>query len=41
MPLVDETDSGIEVRRWVVRWLEVVVEEYKRLEGWVSQSNEG
>ena len=31
LPLVDITDLGIEVRRWVVRWLEVLAEEDIRL----------
>ena len=31
MVLVDETNSGIEVRRLVGRWLEVIVGEYERL----------
>ena len=41
MPLVDETESGVEVKRWVGIFLEVVMEEDKRLEGWVCHGNEG
>ena len=33
LPLVDIKDSGIEVIRWVVIWLEVLVEKESRLEG--------
>ena len=33
LPLVDTKKSGIEVRKWVGRWLEVLVEEDTRLEG--------
>ena len=31
LPLVDITESGIEVRKWVGRWLEVLVEQDGRL----------
>ena len=37
LPLVDITESGIEVRKWVGRWLEVLVEQHGRFEGWVFQ----
>ena len=37
LPLVDTTELGIEVRKWVGRWLEVLVEEDGRLKGWVFQ----
>ena len=37
VPLVHENNSGIEVRIWVGRWLEVIVGEDKRIEGWVFQ----
>ena len=33
LPLVDITYSGIEVIRWVVIWLEVLVDKESRLEG--------
>ena len=33
LPLVDIKDSGIEVIRWVLIWLEVLVEKESRLEG--------
>ena len=35
--LVDEKNLGIQVRRWVVRYLEVIVVDYDSLEGWVFQ----
>ena len=41
LPLVDITDSGIEVRRWVGRLLEVLVDENSILEGWVFQREVG
>ena len=41
VPLVEEIDSGVEVKRWVGIFLEVVMEEDKRLEGWVCHGNEG
>ena len=34
-PLVDTTESLIEVMKWMGRWLEVLVEEYGRLKGCV------
>ena len=37
VPLVDEKDYGIQVSRWVGRWLEVIVVKDERLEGWVLQ----
>ena len=33
LPLVDITDSGIEVIRWVVIWIEVLVEKESPLGG--------
>ena len=39
--LVDENDSGVEVKRWVGIFLEVVVEEDEWLEGWFFHGNEG
>ena len=33
LPVVDITDSGIEVIRWLVIWIEVLVEKDIRLEG--------
>ena len=36
-PLVDITESVIEVRKWVVRWLYVLVEQDKSLEGSLFQ----
>ena len=41
LPLVDTTESGIEVRKWVGRWSEVLVEQDGRLEGWMLQGKEG
>ena len=41
LPLVDTTESGIEVRKWVGRWLELLVEEDGWLEGWVFQREGG
>ena len=35
VPLVDETNSGIEVRIWVGIWMEVIVGADERIEGWV------
>ena len=37
VPLVHENNSGTEVTIWVGRWLEVIVGEDKRIEGWVFQ----
>ena len=37
LPLADTTGSGIEVRKWVGRLLELLVEEYRQLEGYVFQ----
>ena len=34
LPLVDTTELGIEVRKWVGRWLDVIVEMDGQLEGW-------
>ena len=41
LPLVDIKESVIEVRKWVVRWLEVLMEQYGRLEGWVFRGKGG
>ena len=41
VPFLDETNSGIGVRIWVGRWLEVIVGENKRLEGCVFQRDKG
>ena len=35
MPLVGVKGSGIYIRKWVGRWLKVLVEEKRRTEGWV------
>ena len=37
VPLVDEKDYGIQVSRWVGRWLEVILVKDERLEGWELQ----
>ena len=41
LPLVDITDSEIEVSRWVGRCLEVLVEEESWLEVWVFHRDIG
>ena len=41
LPLLDITESGIEVRKRVGIWLEVLVEEDGKLEGWVFQIEGG
>ena len=41
LPLVDITESVIEVRKWVGGWLEMLLEEDVRLEGWVFQREGG
>ena len=41
LPLVDMTDSGIEIRRWVGRCLEIMVEDDGISEGLVLQHIEG
>ena len=41
VPLIDEMNFGISVKRWVRRWLEVIVEEDERLQGWVFQRDNG
>ena len=33
LPLVDVTGPGIEIRKWVGRWMEIMVEEEWRIEG--------
>ena len=38
LPLVDVTESGIKIRRWVGRWWEILVEEDGRSEGLVLQN---
>ena len=40
-PLVEITELVIEVRKWVGRWLEVLVKQDGRLEGLVFQIEEG
>ena len=37
LPLVDVTGSGMKIRKWVGRWLEIMVEEEGITEGWVFQ----
>ena len=37
LPLVDVIGPGIEIRKWVGRWLKLLVEEEGRTEGWVFQ----
>ena len=37
LALVDITDSVIEIRTWVGRWIEVLVEKDNSLEIWVFQ----
>ena len=37
LPLVDVTNSGTEIRKWVERWLYILVEDYGRAEGWSLQ----
>ena len=41
LPMLDDKNLGIQVKRWVGRWLEVIVGEDKRLEGWVFQREKG
>ena len=41
LTLVDTTGLGIEIRRWVGRWLEIMVEEEGRTEDWMFQNREG
>ena len=41
LPLVDIMDSVIEVRKWVVRWIELLVYEDSLLEVWVFQMEGG
>ena len=41
LQLLDIIELGIEVRRWVVIWMEVLKEEDIRLEGWVFQRQGG
>ena len=41
LSLVDITESGIEVSKWLGRWLEVLVEEDLKLEVWVLQREGG
>ena len=33
LPLVDVTGSGIEISKWVGRWMEILVENYGIIEG--------
>ena len=40
LPLVDTMESLIEVRKWVGRWLYVLVEQYGRLGVGFSRENE-
>ena len=37
LPLVDTTYLVIEIRKWVGRWLEILVEGDTRMEGWIFQ----
>ena len=41
LPLVEVTGLGIEIRKWVGRWLEIMVEEEEKTEGWLFQNNVG
>ena len=41
LPLVDVTGSGIYIRKWVGRLLEIMVKEEEITEGWVFQRREG
>ena len=41
MPLIDIMDSGTKIRIWVGRWIDVLVEEDRRLEGWMFQREGG
>ena len=41
LPLVDVTGSGIENRKWVGRWLEILVGGEGIIEGWMFQHREG
>ena len=41
LSLVDITESGIEVSKWLGRWLEVLVEEDLKLKVWVLQREVG
>ena len=38
VPFLDETNSGIGVRIWVGRWLEVIVGADERINGWMFQT---
>ena len=37
LPLADTTESGIEIKKWVERLLEILMEGYERIEIWVLQ----
>ena len=41
MPLVDVAVSGTDIRKWVGRWLGILVDEEGRTECWVFQHREG
>ena len=41
MPLVDVTDSGIEIIKWVGRWFEIMVEDGGITETWVFHNGYG
>ena len=41
LPLVDVTDSGIEIIKWVGRWLDIMVEDGGITERWVFHHGDG
>ena len=41
LPLVDVTDSGIEMIKWVGRWLDIMVEDGGITEIWVFHHGDG
>ena len=41
LTLVDAEGSVIEIRKWVGRWMEIMVEDEGRTKGWVFQHREG
>ena len=41
LPLLETTDSGIDIMNWVRRWLDILVEGEGRVGGWVFQHTGG